>query len=254
MLRCSRRRRAIRPEAPDTVLDVAAQAAAKRRRPSSGSGKSCWSVALAESLDRASLAAARKVFVDGFLAHPRCVGCARAGVSLDELYDRARRRLAATARRARFIWNRRSSKSWTEADGVAGLRLADGSEREFDFVIVAVPWQRDWQALAASAAGGRRSERRVSPHRQCPDQQRASVVRSATDRLAACGLCRAPVAVDFCPQTAQPAIEASTIIRLSSAPRTIWLAASGSRSSMKCWAIWRPSSRRREQRNCSAGN
>ena len=71
---------AIRPTLPDgpTVLSWLHE-----QRQAPAAIERFWKVvlvsALAESLDRASLAAARKVFVDGFLAHPdacRCAGAA----------------------------------------------------------------------------------------------------------------------------------------------------------------------------------
>src|SRR5439155_21782552 len=64
----------------------------RQQRQSASGIERFWKVvlvsALAESLDRASLAAARKVFVDGFLAHPNASDIFVPRVSLDELYDR----------------------------------------------------------------------------------------------------------------------------------------------------------------------
>jgi len=97
--------------------------------------------ALAESLDRASLAAARKVFVDGFLAHPDAADLLVPAVSLSELYDRRvtdwLRERGATIR----------LESPVETVGVSGeraarLQMADGRLRDFEFVILAVPWRR----------------------------------------------------------------------------------------------------------------
>src|SRR5205823_8239413 len=71
----------------ETVLDWLRQ-----QRQSRAAIERFWKVvlisALAESLDRASLAAARKVFVDGFLANPNASDIFVPRVSLDELYDR----------------------------------------------------------------------------------------------------------------------------------------------------------------------
>jgi squalene-associated FAD-dependent desaturase len=97
--------------------------------------------ALGESLDRVSLDAARKVFVDGFLAHPSAANVLIPRVSLGELYDQ---------RVADWLRNRGAKIHLASPvititgnpDRVSGLRLADGRERAFDFVIVAVPWQR----------------------------------------------------------------------------------------------------------------
>src|SRR4029078_8691534 len=69
-----------------TVLDWL-----QRQRQSPQAIERFWKVvlvsALAESLDRASLAAARKVFVDGFLAHRDASQVLVPRVPLDELYD-----------------------------------------------------------------------------------------------------------------------------------------------------------------------
>jgi squalene-associated FAD-dependent desaturase len=101
--------------------------------------------ALAESLDRASLAAARKVFVDGFLAHRNACNVLVPQVSLDELYRRVAEWLRA--RGAEIHLETPVAAIIGDAHRAAGLRLADGSERAFDFVIVALPWQRVAQLL-----------------------------------------------------------------------------------------------------------
>jgi squalene-associated FAD-dependent desaturase len=95
--------------------------------------------ALAESLDRASLAAARKVFLDGFLAHRDASNLLIPRVSLAELYDRVAAGLCS-----RGVMIRLASSVATllgTANGVTGLRLADGSEPNFDYVVLAVPWR-----------------------------------------------------------------------------------------------------------------
>src|SRR5262245_21077984 len=95
--------------------------------------------ALAESLNRASLAAARKVFVDGFLASRSASDILVPCVSLDELYDR---RVATWLQQHGACISRESTVvSLIERETrVAGLQLADGRSLEFDFVILAVPW------------------------------------------------------------------------------------------------------------------
>jgi squalene-associated FAD-dependent desaturase len=97
--------------------------------------------ALAESLERASLAAARKVFVDGFLANRSAPDILVPRVSLDELYDR---RVAAWLEQQGVRIHRETTvATLIERDHrVAGLQLVDGSSLEFDFVIFAVPWTR----------------------------------------------------------------------------------------------------------------
>jgi len=105
--------------------------------------------ALAESLDRASLAAARKVFVDGFLAHRDASHILVPRVSLDELYDR---RVAASLELHGVRIHRETTiAALTDRNHrVAGLELAHGGSLEFDFVILAVPWTRVGKLLTPS--------------------------------------------------------------------------------------------------------
>jgi squalene-associated FAD-dependent desaturase len=90
---------------------------------------------LGESLDRASLAAARKVLLDGFAAHREAADVFVPQVSLGELYDRV--------------------ADWLRGQGVAVhletpvrqvgeqcIELADGSRRAYQCIIVAAAWRR----------------------------------------------------------------------------------------------------------------
>lgn len=97
--------------------------------------------ALAESLDRASLAAARKVFVDGFLAHREASHVLVPRVSLDELYDQG---VATWLGQQGVVVHREASVAQIIDDNgnVAGLQLADGRQCPADLVILAVPWTR----------------------------------------------------------------------------------------------------------------
>jgi squalene-associated FAD-dependent desaturase len=104
-----------------------------------------WSVvlvsALGEELDRASLAYARQVFVDGFLAARRAYEVEVPIVPLSELYgDRLERWLAehGVALHSGIAVRR------IEGDAVraSGLVLADGSRHAIDGVVVAAPWRR----------------------------------------------------------------------------------------------------------------
>jgi squalene-associated FAD-dependent desaturase len=103
-----------------------------------------WSVvlvsALGETLDRASLAAARKVFVDGFLAHRRAYEILVPDAPLSEIYDR---RLAGwlTAAGVQLHLGVRVRRIEGDAAGATGLVVDDGSSRPFDFFIQAVPWR-----------------------------------------------------------------------------------------------------------------
>jgi squalene-associated FAD-dependent desaturase len=96
--------------------------------------------ALAESLDRASLAAARKVFLDGFLAHPDASDVWAPRVSLDELYDD---RVATwLSERGAAIHRESAVAAIDPKPARCLLRLRDGAERSFDFVILAVAWNQ----------------------------------------------------------------------------------------------------------------
>ena len=103
-----------------------------------------WSVvlvsALSETVDRASLAAARKVFVDGFLASRRAYELAVPRVSLDEIFNR---RVAEWLTRRKVTIHRGTRIRAIEGDArwARAIVLPDGSRREFDFFIVAVPWR-----------------------------------------------------------------------------------------------------------------
>jgi squalene-associated FAD-dependent desaturase len=97
--------------------------------------------ALGESLDRASLAAARKVLLDGFLAHRDASHILVPRVSLAELYDER----VANWLRARGVAIHLESpvaQILAASDRVTGIRLAGGEERSSAVVILAVPWQR----------------------------------------------------------------------------------------------------------------
>ncbi len=97
--------------------------------------------ALAESLDRASLAAARKVFVDGFMTHREAANILIPSVSLDVLYqNRVRGWLVEQG----VCVHLESPVEAVVGDGgrIHGLRMPDQSLREFDVVVVAVPWTR----------------------------------------------------------------------------------------------------------------
>ncbi|MCI0357998.1 MAG: hydroxysqualene dehydroxylase HpnE [Planctomycetaceae bacterium] len=102
--------------------------------------------ALGESLDRASLSSARKVFLDGFLAHVDACHVLVPKVSLGELYD---------VRVAKWLCERGvsihlESPTRTIATG-SGARLVLNTPRssgaEFDHVILAVPWRKAVELL-----------------------------------------------------------------------------------------------------------
>ena len=104
-----------------------------------------WSVvltsALAESIEHASLAAARKVFADGFAATRDGYEILTPTVPLSELYsDHVTRYL--TQRGAHVRTGTPIEAIDADAAGVRGLRLAGGERATFDHVVLAVPWFR----------------------------------------------------------------------------------------------------------------
>jgi squalene-associated FAD-dependent desaturase len=96
--------------------------------------------ALADSLDRVSLMAARKVFVDGFLAHRHAADVYIPRVSLGEIYDeRIAKWLASRGVTIRLSTPVRSIRSREPA----GITIESESETiAADAVVVAVPWRQ----------------------------------------------------------------------------------------------------------------
>lgn len=107
--------------------------------------------ALGETLERASVPVARKVFVDGFMNSRDGYCIFVPTIPLGRLYDQI-----ATALRDRGVALHLETPVAevlvSEQRQVRGLRLGDGSERPFDFVIVAVPWLRFASLLSREAA------------------------------------------------------------------------------------------------------
>jgi len=101
-----------------------------------------WSVvlvsALGESVDRASVAAARKVFVDGFLAHRRAHHVYVPQAPLGEIYEQG---IACWLQRhgARIHVGSRVDRVAVEGNSVANLSQGPDSRR-FDDYVVAVAW------------------------------------------------------------------------------------------------------------------
>jgi len=97
--------------------------------------------ALSERLDRASLAAAKKVLADGFLGSRRACELIVPKVPLGEILDRD---VGAWLEKQGVRVYRRTGIERIEADRrrATGLLLRDGSRRAFDAVVLAVPWNR----------------------------------------------------------------------------------------------------------------
>jgi len=116
-----------------------------------------WSVvlvsALGEEVERASLAAARKVFVDGFLSARSAYELEVPLIPLGELYGT---RLEAWLADHGVVVHPSTAVERIEGDsaGVKAVVLADGARRETDAAVVALPWRRvrevfDTKLLAA---------------------------------------------------------------------------------------------------------
>jgi len=104
-----------------------------------------WSVVLvstlSETLDRASLTAARKVFVDGFLGSRRAYELLVPQLALETIYDEL---VAGWLTRQNVAVHRGTRVCSIDGNArrAATLVLADGSRRPFDFFVAAVPWRR----------------------------------------------------------------------------------------------------------------
>jgi squalene-associated FAD-dependent desaturase len=102
-----------------------------------------WSVvltgALSETMDYASLAAAKKVFADGFCASRRAYELITPRVPLGEIFDR---RVTEWLERQGVQIHRdaRVTEIAGRGSGGVGVFLHDGTAQNFDAAIVAVPW------------------------------------------------------------------------------------------------------------------
>ena len=106
--------------------------------------------ALGESLSRASLTAARKVFVDGFMSARGASDVWIPKVPLAELYARIADWL--TKRGVAMHSGAPVEKIETQAGGELSIRLKDGPPLRFGSVICAVPWRQAAAILPAAAA------------------------------------------------------------------------------------------------------
>lgn len=107
--------------------------------------------ALGESLDRASLTAARKVFVDGFMAASSAYEVLTPNAPLGELYDE---RVAGWLRKRGVTIHLGCSVEQIAGTGhnVTHVLCKDGRELPFDFVVAALPWRRLPDVLAPELA------------------------------------------------------------------------------------------------------
>jgi squalene-associated FAD-dependent desaturase len=123
---------------------TSAQEWLERQRQTPAAIERFWKVvlvsALADSLDRVSLAAARKVFIDGFLAHRDAADVYIPRVSLGELYDeRIAKWLASRGVVIRLGTPVRSISAREPAGVTVNL---ENESIAADVVIVAVPWRQ----------------------------------------------------------------------------------------------------------------
>jgi squalene-associated FAD-dependent desaturase len=114
-----------------------------------------WSVvltsALGESVQHASLAHARKVFIDGFLASRTAYEIEVPKVPLGNLYGR---RLEDWLAHHDIALHLGEAVAQIDADsrGAKGLLLRDGARKAADAVVVAAPWQRVAALIPPAAA------------------------------------------------------------------------------------------------------
>jgi len=97
--------------------------------------------ALGETLDRVTVAAARKVFVDGFMTTRAGYQVLVPQLPLGQLYGE---RLAARLREQGVVLHVNATVSQVLGDArrAIGIRLADGTERQFGSVVLATTWRR----------------------------------------------------------------------------------------------------------------
>jgi squalene-associated FAD-dependent desaturase len=104
-----------------------------------------WSViihgALSETVEHVSLAAARKVFIDGFLASRGAADLVLPNELLGTILDQ---RVGKSLADRGVTVHRGTRAMWVESDedALLSLVLAEGDTRSVDAVIVAVPWHQ----------------------------------------------------------------------------------------------------------------
>jgi len=103
-----------------------------------------WSVvvhsALSETIEQVSLAAVRKLFLDGFLAARGAHEILLPAAPLGEIYDR-RLRAWLNEKGVALYAGTRVRRIEGDRAGVRGIVLPDGSTRRLDYYVVAVPWR-----------------------------------------------------------------------------------------------------------------
>lgn len=114
-----------------------------------------WSVvlvsALGETVDNASLTAARKVFVDGFMSHVAGYAVDVPKQSLRALFDE---RVGSELTRRGVVVHRNAPIEALTGEGAAirELLLPGGEERRFDAYVLATTWRQAGQLLSPASA------------------------------------------------------------------------------------------------------
>ena len=236
---------------PESMTEVPAGVWLRRQGQSPRAIARLWAPvilsAVGETPERASLAAVRKAFVDGLLAAREACTLLLPRVPLQEWIDG---RLGAWLADHGVTVHRGTPVRQIDGDSRAAtaVLLADGTRREFDFVIAAVPWQRAGGLLSAALRAA------------LPALADAEAIRPGAITAVhlwfdgPLGDLRHAVLVDRLSQWvfADPPVEnaqaarrrAAIITKLSSAPRTPWPTATRRKSSPGSSATWRPSGRR----------
>ena len=133
---------------PDTTIE----SWLAQRRQSAGAIAGFWQPilisALADTLDRVSYAAARKVFVDGFMANRESYVVEVPRVSLTELYDQ---RVGdwLVSRGVKIHRHAQVRRMHTEGESGVQIEFGDGATQRFDRCVLAVPWHKVAQLIEA---------------------------------------------------------------------------------------------------------
>ncbi len=136
--------RLARTIAPDGDLEETIADWLRRQGQSQRAIEHFWSVilvgALSEPVERISVGAARKVFVDGFMTARAAYELEVPGGSLAEILGR----IAASLAEHDVAVHLGTPVAQIDGDlrRATGIVLRDGRREEFDFVVVAVPWGR----------------------------------------------------------------------------------------------------------------
>ena len=140
-----------RPRGGDDRPEETMDAWLRRHRQSEAAVRLFWLPVLVSALsqppERIGVAAARKVFVEGFLAAPRAYRLFLPQAPLAEIYDR---RVAQHLTGQGVTLRPGAAVRQIEGDaaGAAAVLLRDGRRQAFDAVILAVPWRRAAGLLA----------------------------------------------------------------------------------------------------------